>query len=357
MVGIFLRFLFFNCMKNTPTIWVKLLTVAISLIVATGCQDEIEPETEIGTDGIVSSDPIATSIITVAIKDGSADNIIDESSCTTVIFPISGELNDEIRTFNALEEVEALGMAALEIDWVFPLEVVLSDHTEVTLTTEDELEAIQDNCIEGGNDLDNECIDFVYPLIVQVFDTRTEQADTRTITNDRETYTTFTSTDLIITIEYPIDMVDADGSSIQMFSNDALAQTIADATNTCDENDIVEFEEVFEEELRMIFTSSDWRVSFYEEEGDENTLLFSGYTIQFNEDYTLRSQGVEVVVGDWDLDLDEGEEAVSIEFDTDTEPLVLLNEYWLILDHDQTQIDLEYRDHEDIIKRLQLTAN
>ena len=106
----------------------------------------------------------------------------------------------------------------------------------------------------------------------------------------------------------------------------------------------------------MLFISTDWEVSFYESDGVENTSLFSGYTLRFNEDMTLQSQGAEVVEGEWDIELLDTGESASIAFDTEEEPLFLLNENWTITDHNQTQITLEYLDIEEGTKRLQLSS-
>ena len=252
--------------------------------------------------------------------------------------------------------MDALGAGILEVEWLFPLNVILYDHSEITLNSEEELEAIQDSCIEGGSDADNECIDFNYPFTIQVFDTRTESIDSREINSDRAAYTTFISPDLITTIEYPISMNDVTGNTIEAFSNEELASIISNADNLCDEQDVIEFEEIFEEELRLIFSSANWRVSFYEEYGSQNTSLFSGYTIQFNEDLTMQTQGVEAVEGEWEIELLDTGEAISMEFDTEDQPLVLLNEIWIIIDYNQTQITLEYQDIEEGMKRLQLSS-
>ena len=152
-------------------------------------------------------------------------------------------------------------------------------------------------------------------------------------------------------------MIDATGNTLEAFTNEELTNIITNAANSCDEQDIIEFEEIFEEELRMLFKSTDWEVSFYESDSVENTSLFSGYTLRFNEDMTLQSQGAEVVEGEWDIELSDTAKSVSIEFDTEEEPLVLLNENWTITEHTQTQITLEYQDPEEGTKRLQLSSN
>lgn len=320
------------------------------------CQEEIEPEVTVGMDGIVSGNPVAQAIVNVSTNDGSADNIIDRSSCTTVIFPVTGVIDNETRVFSTLEAVQALGALALEVEWVFPLNVILADHTTTTLASEEALEAIQDNCIEGGGDADNECIDFGYPFTVQVFNTRTENTGTLAITSDKDTYNTFTSVNLIATIEYPINMVDAAGNFVQVATNETLLSVITGADNTCNEQDIIAFEGLFSAQFRAILTAAQWQVSYFEEDETVNTELFTGYSLQFNENLTMTSLGLATTPGEWDIELLDAGQALEVDLNTEDEPLVLLNEDWTIVSFTQTQITLVYQDGDDEVKRLELTA-
>ncbi len=321
------------------------------------CQEEIAPEVEIGKDGITVDAPIAESIVAVATKDGSIDNIIDESSCTTVKFPVIGILEDNEMTFNSLSDVLALGVQGLEIDWVFPLQVILFDHTEIILLDEDMLEDIQDSCIEGGEDSDIECIDFVYPFTVSVFNERTEQVETKVLSSDKETYNIFSKEDLVVTIEYPVSLIDLYEITSVVNDNDELLLLINGAASECDEEDIIEFEYQFEKIIADLFISNTWKVTFYEEDGIDKTNVFSGYSIQFKEDFTLLVSGTQSLNGEWEVELLETTESISIDFATDAEPLLLLNEDWAIVSYDQTQIIVESEGDEGEIKKLQFSIN
>ena len=339
------------------SIAIKLTLFASSLFLLASCQQEIKPEVEIEVDGIQAEDPLARDIVAVATKDGSQDNIIDGASCTTVVFPVRGLVEDDEVVFNSLAEVEALGAGVLEVEWVFPMQVVLADHRAVTLPTEDDLEDIQDNCIEGGGDADNECIDFEYPFSIRVFDQRTEEVYTREVTSDEEAYRVFSSRDLIIALDFPIGLVDAANRSIQVASKEELASALTGARSTCDEEDIIAFEDQFEEEFRALFIGATWRVGNYTEEGTDGTPLFNGIVIVFNEDNTLQSTGNAVEEGDWEIELLDTGQAIFIEFDTETQPLFLLNHTWVIENYSQGEINLLYQEEpEEGTKRLQLLS-
>ncbi|MEQ8878671.1 MAG: hypothetical protein RLQ12_03520 [Cyclobacteriaceae bacterium] len=346
-------------MKKYMSISLKLLIVLTQMtlfLLFSACQEEIEPQVEIGQEGITHTDEIAELIVEVSTKDGSIDNIIDRSSCISVHFPISGILEDEELVFNSVEDVLLLGVQVLEIDWVFPITVTSSDHTDLELLNEDMLDEIQDSCAEGGDDLDNECIDFVYPFTVSVFNEKTETVDSQVLSSDQEVYNIFSSEDFVITIKYPVRLSDSDGSIVDVNDNEALISAIKDAP-VCDEEDIIDFEEQFENEINELLFSSAWSVTLFEEESTDKTSLFSGYTFQFNQDFTLLAQGPETLNGNWEVELQDISRSVSMEFDTDTEPFILLNEDWTIMFYDQTQINFEHENEEGKIKKLQLSAN
>lgn len=319
------------------------------------CQEEIAPKVVIGQEGITKGDEIAEVIVEVAKKDGSSDNIIDQSSCTTIHFPIRGILNDEELLFNSLDEVMMLGVEVLEIDWIYPLQATLYDHSEIVLSDEDMLEEIQDDCIEGGDDQDNECIDFIYPFTVSVFNQVTENVENHSVLSDQEAFEIFSSEDYVININYPVSLTDLDGSTFDLNNNEALLSAIKNAPN-CNEEDIIDFETQFETELIDLLIAKDWHVSSFEEGGMDKTDIYSGYKIQFNQDFTMLATGEDAINGEWEVELMDASRSVSIEFDTDIESFLNLNENWEILSFGQTEITLERETEEQGIKTLQLSA-
>lgn len=329
----------------------------VGILILVSCQDEITPQVNVDKEGITAQTPLANLISDVTTLDGSADNIIDKSSCSTVIFPISGLIEDNEIVFNFLSEVLALGAEALEIEWVFPLEITLNDYTKVTLHTADDLKVLQETCLEGGADPDIECIDFVYPFKGFVFNTRTENVESIKISSDKEFYQTIISPDLIITIEYPIYLEISDGTRQVANNNEELSLIISANADICDEHDTVEFDDIIEKELGERLFSHAWSITFFEEGGADKSTLFTDYSILFATDFTLRSEGPEVSLGEWEVDSYENIKLLSIEFDTEMEPLILLNHEWAIISISDTQITMETQeDEEELPIRLQLSS-
>ena len=343
-------------MKKYTAISFKLAVIFYLLFMLASCQEEIVPEVEIGQDGITHTDEIAELIAGIATRDGSPDNIIDRSSCTAVKFPISGILEDEELVFNSLDDVLSIGVQVLEIDWIFPIQMILYDHTDVMVLDEDMLDDIQDACEEGGSDTDNECIDFIYPFTVSVFNELTEKVDTQLLSSDKAVYEIFSSENLITNITYPVSLIDADGTLYNVTNNQELVTVIHQAPE-CDEEDIIEFEEQFENEINDLLLSTSWSVTRYMEGSTDKTSLFSGYTIHFNIDNTLLASGTEDFTGNWEVELLDTSRSVAIEFDTDIEPFLLLNENWNINSYEETQINLSREMEEGDTKYLQLSTN
>ena len=244
----------------------------------------------------------------------------------------------------------------LEIDWIYPIQVVLFDHSEVTVLNEDMLDEIQDACEEGGSDTDNECIDFIYPFTISVFNEVTEKVDTQILSSDKEVYEIFSSEGLITNITYPISLIDSDGNTYNVTNNEELVSVLNQAPE-CDEEDIIDFEEQFENEINDLLLSNTWSATAYMEGNTDKTSLFSGYTLHFNEDNTLLASGTEDFSGNWEVELLDTSRSLSIEFDTDNESFLLLNENWNLNSYEETQISLSRENEEGDTKYLQLSTN
>ncbi|MEL7004204.1 MAG: hypothetical protein AAFN93_15905 [Bacteroidota bacterium] len=165
------------------------LAMFLAVILVTGCQDEVEEViTPPPEEAITSNSNVANLITRTTLRDGSQDNILDSSSCTSIVLPISVIANgleitiDSIADFVVLERIfDELDDDEDLLEFIFPITVILSDHSEIVINSEEELDNILEGCIEGGNDDDIECIDFNYPISVNIFDTNSQVAEVITL--------------------------------------------------------------------------------------------------------------------------------------------------------------------------------
>merc|ERR1712137_1290055 len=136
------------------------------------CQNE---ETEIinpSNNDIIEGDSVAANLMArMATNDGSVDNIIDYANCLEVVLPVTVTANgititiQSVADYSQLENIlDAFTNDDDAVDITFPITVILNDYTEIVITSQQQLEALIDDCVgENEDDDDIECIDFVYP--------------------------------------------------------------------------------------------------------------------------------------------------------------------------------------------------
>lgn len=133
----------------------------------TACQEEFEelPQPD-EQQTIMASSSTAKLIEQTAANDGSFDNIVDGASCFAVNFPYTVNVNGIDITIDSREDLHLIeeifdqledDMDFLEI--LFPITITLADYTEITINNSEELVALAEECVEGGDDDDIECID------------------------------------------------------------------------------------------------------------------------------------------------------------------------------------------------------
>src|SRR5690606_28156711 len=111
---------------------------------------------------------------------------------------------------------------------------------EITIESYSELETFIEACAgENEYDDDIECIDFVYPFTISVYNANFQVTETVTITNDAMLYAFIESLDggVLASINFPISMVLANGNEIVVNNNAELEAAINAADDTCDEDD------------------------------------------------------------------------------------------------------------------------
>ena len=228
---------------------VKYLLILLVAGFITGCQEEFfeitEPDTE---TSFASSDSIAGLILKVTLKDGSFDNIIDKCSEINIEFPYSVRVRNKIIEIQSPEELQALHeqlqQNSKSIKIVFPVTVSFSDYSTMVISNKGELMQIQNRYIHRKYDEDIECIDFIYPLEVDLYDTLFQKQEFRHVRNDKAFHGILKGKkDFIFEIEYPVLMEISDSLTVEVNNNSELKHAIQNSIGTCDENDEVEIED------------------------------------------------------------------------------------------------------------------
>ena len=83
-------------------------------------------------------------------------------------------------------------------------------------------------CLEGGDDDDIECIDFVYPMVVYSFDINLQQTGSVTVENDMQLRRYFSERgdDDLLSFDFPISLKLYDDTKISVNNNAELAKPL-----------------------------------------------------------------------------------------------------------------------------------
>lgn len=240
---------------------------------------------------------VATLMLRTSINDGSNDNIIDRANCFNVRLPIIVDANNQqiiVNSENDFDLVEAVfdefsnDEDMLEI--TFPIEVVLSDFSEVGLNTQAEFTDLVNSCAgENVDDDDIECIDFLYPINAFMYNKTKESTSRISITDDKQLYNFINglSANLVASIDFPIKMVHWDKTETTINNLNVLESVIETADNSCDEDDDFDYNDddiltVQEQEFVALLTSCNLVIKEFELNGQDLENTYDQYVFIFN---------------------------------------------------------------------------
>jgi hypothetical protein len=285
------------------------------------------------------------------MRDGSDDNIIDKSSCSSIVLPIIVVANGLEIHLDSEEDLVTVEKILDQFEWdddiieiLFPITVILADHTELVINNEDDLEALWESCGENEIDDDIECIDFVYPFTISVFDSENQLSDVITVENDEELHHFFKEfdDDEVASINFPITVVLSDGSEYVVNDHNELENLIDAVKDDCDEDDDNDYndDDVDDSDLRHILVDGLWEITKFMDEEDE-TAIFDGYIFDFLENGIVEaSKNGQGYRGEWMTYGDDGTLELELFFGNEY-PLAEIVDDWDIIEFDGNIIKLK----------------
>lgn len=282
-----------------------LLIILLGLLfVMTSCRTEddltIDPPVE---ETLAANSIIANLMSKTSLNDGSFDNIIDNASCLSIQLPVTVTVNGTTLTItdtSGYQDIEdILDLFDDDVDTVvitYPITVILTDFSTLVVNDDSELAALAVNC-NGDNQYDDdiECIDFQYPITASVFNANNDLINTITINNDNEMYNFIEDLDdyAAVTINFPITIILADGTTQTISNIQELENAIETAEDTCDEDDDNDYNDddcdnCTTSDLDDIFADCmDWTVDGLELNDMDLEDNYSDYVFTFNSDGTI----------------------------------------------------------------------
>ncbi|OEK08017.1 hypothetical protein A8C32_16300 [Flavivirga aquatica] len=321
-----------------------LLMPLFTLLLFTSCQDEVTEITEPNeNETLVANSELTSLMLSTSKMDGSVDNIIDKASCLSVDLPVTVKVNGLEIKINSREDFRAIELIFNEfegdedtLDIIFPVTIVLADYTEVVIQNSDALgELIKDCKGENEEDDDIECIDFQYPISFSVFDKEFQIVDVANIESDRALHRFIKrvkNAEVVASLNFPVTMVLADETTIEVNNNIELGRTIKEVKDTCDEDDDNDYgdDDFTEERLDNLLKTCPWVV--YEFERNQNNLndSYRDYVMVFKEDNVVKvhARNEDILTGTWITRITDRGALIKLEFDT----LVDFTLEWVVYD-------------------------
>lgn len=348
------RILFNYMIKISKITYVQFVFSLLAMCLClTSCQEErLETTTPDATETLVANTVLPQLMERITLLDGSADNFIDNANCFLVDLPATVSINGVTTTVNSANDystiVELLNQSNDSIVAItYPITIILSDYSEITIENQEQLQAEISNC-SGPNqpDIDIECIDFQYPFSIAIFDTNFEVIETQGITDDETLYYFLEtlSNGIIASINYPINLLQADGTVISVNSNSELEAAITAAENTCDEDDDNNYNDANCTEAQVTANLIDcfWRISNL----NGNTQLI--YEFYFNDDgaFTFSTEPTSSTVyeGNWEVTVSEGNLVLNIS--NVVSNITSVNGSWIIDECAEDEIQLHNGDQQ-----------
>lgn len=290
-----------------------------SVLLFTSCRKE---ETELietpPEDTLEANSTLANLMQRTASNDGSNDNILDLANCFNIKLPVTvtaNSINVNVNEISDYYQVESIFDEEYDdndaLDIAFPITIIKSDFSELTVNSMSELTAMAATC-NGENIIDNdiECIDFIYPISASLFNTNNELLSTEVFSTDNELYSfidTIVPED-IVTINFPISVELFDESQFQINSMSELQDIIEDEQDSCDEDDDFDYNDddcdnCTPELLEDFLTGcGNWRVDKLKKSSVNYDTAYEGYDFNFFTDGTLSVfWNTTTVYGTWSI--------------------------------------------------------
>lgn len=292
--------------------------ILFALSIFTSCQDEVTEITQpTNEETIVANSPLASAMLRTATRDGSLDNILDAANCLSIELPVTVIVNGIEIVIDSVEDYDIIEAIFNEfnndddnLEIVFPITIILSDFTEIVIESYQELEVFIAECSgENESDDDIECIDFAYPITISVYDSNFQVIETVVIENDQQLYVFIENLGggVLASINFPVTMILADGSTMVVNNNSELLAAINNADDTCDEDDDNDYNDDNNNDIPAndfveLLTQCSWTVDVLEVDDQDLEEQYVGYVFHFNSNGTVvvTSNGTEIT-GTWEF--------------------------------------------------------
>lgn len=315
-------------------------------MILASCQSEENEVIQDTAQNLAKSSPLTNLISRVSQNPTSTDNVLDNSSCFSVVLPVTVIVNNQQIVVNSQAEYQTVQDAINAfsndddiVNFVYPITIQYQNFSTFVVQNSNILEDIMDDCVEddGFNEID--CISFNFPIVINIYNANNQLADTVTLNNNTDLYNFLENLEdnEYVAIQYPISIVNSNGQAITITNNNQLEDIIEDSIDDCDDSSSGGGGSG--SNLSTIIVDGTWYVSYFFDDTDE-TSAYVGYNFTFNTNGTsLAVKNAISLNGTWSNYIDSGDEKLELNYDGSN--LDELEDDWEVIEYSPTQIRLK----------------
>lgn len=332
----------------------KKIHLALFAVLLLGCQSEETTIVQNNSDALVRTSPLTSLVSRVCQNPTHVDDILDQSSCYSVLLPVNVMVNGEDFNVEDQDDFHDIWENMQEswsdddiVHFQFPITVVFPDFAQLVVNNQAQLDAL--TCPDDGNFHEIRCVDFVFPVSVNTYDTNNQIANTVTIYNNAGFYDFIENlaSAEIFTVVYPVSLTLASGQTVVVNSNHELEDAIEDAIDDCDDNWGGPGPEPLT--LEQIVVSGTWHISYCDDRMSRSPQppnIYEGYNFTFSADGTVTAEKNSVVSnGTWSVYQDGSHTMMDLFF---PQPQLqgLTDDHWKVTEYNPTNFRLK-EDHDN----------
>lgn len=312
------------------------------------CQNEeneiIDDSQNPTSSSLVSNAPLVKLISRTTQNPTALDNVLDNSNCFSVQLPVTVIVNGSTIVVSSQANyqtvqnaIDAFSTDDDIVNFVYPITIKYKNFSTQVLSSSNDLNNVLDACGEDDGFDEIDCIVINYPIQINVYDTSNQIANSITITSNNQLFNYIANLipQTISTLVYPISITNSSGQTIVINSNSELENFIDSSIDDCDDSSIPS------PTFSTVLTSGSWRVSYFSEDGDDQTSDYLGSNFTFNSNWTIQIvKNANSSSGTWNNYMDSGENKLNLTFSSSY--FDELEEDWNIIEYNQTVIRLKH---------------
>lgn len=321
------------------------LNLSLVGLLLLSCQSEENVLVQDTAKNLTSKSPLTGMVARVAQSPTSNDNVLDNTSCFSVVLPVTVIVNGEQILVSSPTEYQTVQDAINAfaddddiVNFVYPITVQFQNFSSIIVLNNDDLDDLMDDCGDDDGFDEIECVDFNFPININVYDANNQLAQTITLEDNVGLYNFIDNIEdnEYIAIQYPISITNSNNQTIVITNNDQLEDVIEDAIDDCDDDAP---SGGVDGTIADLLASGTWYVSYFYDDTDE-TADYAGYTFTFDPNGTSKAYlNGNFLNGTWSNYMFSGNEKLDLDFQGET--LDELEDDWRVIEYTGNQIRLK----------------